>query len=478
MPFSCSLPKLGNPLLVHGCIKLMQSITRFGRPSPFSYEYGHLCFQILVVAFNFCLLKLAIPHDEWIEDVASQELQLQEGHIPVLSKTISETVLDRLTWGNDDHLYCALVRSEEWEDYYDYYEGPLITPDHIHTLQRLLDKDQKNFLIFLRSHYSVCLSGLLYTLYRHIDFKRFPLDPGFHHAFCQFYCRTLLLAPGYPLGESIHQDLMSMSEEHNFTVLDTEDSRSVFLAYIDRLTRLSVTGIHPRASPALALGLLQYAQMLVRSGCESLVPSVIRVTFQCIWRELADGSEPAITLIEHCGQLLKCVLGLLEFLLERAKSARGILLDALDAIVQEELISLVMRILLVVRPTGAQTIDTKGPIGYLIHTAISIIQVFRTAISSTCIEHRFRHDIGGWIAFLENSPRVIIPKSHRFPWMRCNRFLSRTVVLLGGGESAFDNRCVNPRCPGSMKAAYTASDLAYCSVQCCARACHQYPNVD
>ncbi|CAE6422166.1 unnamed protein product [Rhizoctonia solani] len=168
------------------------------------------------------------------------------------------------------------------------------------------------------------------------------------------------MTPGYPLGESKHEHLMNISRTHGFASLDMEDSKLVLRAYTDRITLLSKTGLHPRACPCLALDLLRYAQRIICPGCVDLVPSVIRATFQLMWRDLIDGIESATVVIGSCAGLLECVMELLRFLLDQINSAGGVFIEALDAIIEEELINLVVRTLLVLCPTGAQLSVHKG----------------------------------------------------------------------------------------------------------------------
>ncbi|KAG8703216.1 hypothetical protein FRC08_003004 [Ceratobasidium sp. 394] len=46
---------LANPLVVSGCIQLMKTTAHIA--PPFAHEYGYLCFKLLVVALNICLLE-------------------------------------------------------------------------------------------------------------------------------------------------------------------------------------------------------------------------------------------------------------------------------------------------------------------------------------------------------------------------------------------------------------------------------------
>ncbi|EUC55391.1 hypothetical protein RSOL_113670, partial [Rhizoctonia solani AG-3 Rhs1AP] len=53
--FPDELDNFAFPGLIVGCITLMSSI----KPSPFHFEYGFLCFKIMVIALDVCILKYA-----------------------------------------------------------------------------------------------------------------------------------------------------------------------------------------------------------------------------------------------------------------------------------------------------------------------------------------------------------------------------------------------------------------------------------
>ncbi|EUC55966.1 hypothetical protein RSOL_148810 [Rhizoctonia solani AG-3 Rhs1AP] len=171
MPFKCSLTKLGSPLVIRGCIKLMRSIKRLGRPSPFSYEYGYLCFRILNIAFDFCALQLSDRYSSWATEMTQPQYGfLKEGHVPMMSQAISE-VLSDCTRELKDPYSPMFFASRHWDDS---YTGLLITPDDLVLLGKIMDEDRKHFSIFLRSNYELGLSALMYAMFHHIRSYVYP----------------------------------------------------------------------------------------------------------------------------------------------------------------------------------------------------------------------------------------------------------------------------------------------------------------
>ncbi|CAE6467223.1 unnamed protein product [Rhizoctonia solani] len=238
------------------------------------------------------------------------------------------------------------------------YWGPLITTHHILLLAKILDDDRKHFLIFMRSNYSRRLSALLYTMCElmHEMPSRSEGDP-FIHMFTRIYSRALLLAPDYPFGlNSTHYYIMQLAREHKSTsqVFDAEDSQLFFSAYADRLTVLSGTALHSRASTTLALNLLQGAQLLICDGFEHVLPLVIRATIQCMWEELVTGESVTAELVHRCMQLVHAVSHWFDFLKERTKTAGHRFIEAIDIVIEEELVNLIVRMLLEICPNDSK----------------------------------------------------------------------------------------------------------------------------
>ncbi|CAE6458102.1 unnamed protein product [Rhizoctonia solani] len=142
------------PSLVAGCITLMSSI----KPSPLSYEYGYLCFRVLVIALNTCLLKhgrnpneaLRIPNifgPNYLADLWSETAALLRAELGGISEIFFEMP--------------------------DMRPGPRAAPHleamRLDILLTLLHSDQKNFTILLKEANSLGLSGLIYVLLKFVE---------------------------------------------------------------------------------------------------------------------------------------------------------------------------------------------------------------------------------------------------------------------------------------------------------------------
>ncbi|CUA76302.1 hypothetical protein RSOLAG22IIIB_12183 [Rhizoctonia solani] len=323
--FPCLLLKLADPFVIRGCIKLLKSITRFGRPSPFSYEYGYLCFRILLLVLDYCLSFLSDDHERWLKNAVKPKNQLwKEGYAPMLSNAVSE-LIDKYMADKNNGYYKHLITPLPWSDS---YATPLIQLEDIRTLTEIIDQDRKHFLIFSRSNYSLRLSALLFIMLQvmHHTPPTTEYDP-FVQGFLRVYMRNLLVAPGHPSRWGLQHDyVICVARKHESTGqrLDDEDSKLVLRAYINRLTILSnFSSLHPQATASLAAVLLQYVLPLVGDGCDGLVPTLVRVTVQCMWKDIPNNVEEPVPsdTIRACVCLFRHFKSLFESLAERNKRA-------------------------------------------------------------------------------------------------------------------------------------------------------------
>ncbi|KDN35998.1 hypothetical protein RSAG8_11149, partial [Rhizoctonia solani AG-8 WAC10335] len=168
---STTIRHLANPLVISGCIRLMKGVNRqrTGAASPFSYEYGYLCFKLLAATLNVCLLE------RWneLEELLASTDKRSPGvaHILTLMR-LSDGVLNQflilVDGGNCDE---ALG----WSDVAVHHRRePLLSQSNISTLLDLLWDDRKLFLQALsRDDPAECgLSGLLFYLSRYVARER------------------------------------------------------------------------------------------------------------------------------------------------------------------------------------------------------------------------------------------------------------------------------------------------------------------
>ncbi|CAE6504737.1 unnamed protein product, partial [Rhizoctonia solani] len=348
--FPCLLLKLADPFVIRGCIKLLKSITRFGRPSPFSYEYGYLCFRILLLVLDYCFSFVTQEHESWLKNAIKPKNQLLKGgYAPMLSANVSELIEKHFFEKGSDY-YTHFTKPLPWTDW---YTTPLIQPQDIRNLTQIIDQDRKHFLIFSRSNYSLRLSALLFTMLQVM--YRTPPTPEhepFIPGFLRVYMRNLLITPGdYSRWGWQHDFVIQVAREYESTgqPLDAEDSKLVIRAYTDRLTILSdSSSLHSKATSSLAAELLQYVLPLIGDDCDSLVPSLLRVTIKCMWKDMPNDAEEPVPaeVIDPCLELFENFKNLFETLGKRTdEKGAPILAAAVQAIIDENINGLFERLI-------------------------------------------------------------------------------------------------------------------------------------
>ncbi|CUA72863.1 hypothetical protein RSOLAG22IIIB_10376 [Rhizoctonia solani] len=137
------IKKLADPRLVAGCMELMASVEPL-----FGYEYGYICFRILNLAANACILKVAGRLDSTIRQMehASDDLLL------FWSNSAAEVYSDLKR-----RAMIALVLCNAF------------TLDAVGGLIHLLHANQKQYFILLKELQSMGLSGLMFVLRAYIQ---------------------------------------------------------------------------------------------------------------------------------------------------------------------------------------------------------------------------------------------------------------------------------------------------------------------
>ncbi|CAE6471632.1 unnamed protein product [Rhizoctonia solani] len=136
---------MGEAKLVSGCVALMASAVPF-----LQYEYGYVSFRILVLAVNSCLLK----------------------HAGCLNKTIAK--MDTLPASSCLSIFwedsAALVAREctGGKKLQEIIFAASLNTRVLHCLLRLLDADQKLFLVVSKIASSLGLSGLMFLFFKHL----------------------------------------------------------------------------------------------------------------------------------------------------------------------------------------------------------------------------------------------------------------------------------------------------------------------
>ncbi|CAE6523019.1 unnamed protein product, partial [Rhizoctonia solani] len=263
--------------LVAGCVALLLSV----EPSPFHYEYGYLCFRIMIISLNVCLLKYANRLDSNARPI-EEGLELAKYSPSSLWVTCAGFLAMELT-GTTKEIFGSL------------YVGPpstwnitLLEKPKLGALLDILHTDRKNFTIALKRTRSLGLSGFMHVLWKFVeterasmnteDYQKKLLDP-----YNQILHRSCLVLPSF---EHEHEAALLVCRQVDIPEsafqdgkpIDREDSRTVIRAYIQYLKNA-----HREYMPQF-LRLMVFITSFVTVGCEDLIGDVFKVTMRTVWR--------------------------------------------------------------------------------------------------------------------------------------------------------------------------------------------------
>ncbi|KAG8708759.1 hypothetical protein FRC11_006204 [Ceratobasidium sp. 423] len=164
--------------LVRGCIHLMSNLplSREEKQSPFSYEYGYLCFRILTIAIGACLVSRSPEEGRFQGMLDDTNTDPDTEPILYFSRRVMALVIDLIdhSGGLDHDSYNCIIgwsHCSECED-----EEELATRADCSTLLAMLWADSKQFLKAMFWTYSPGISSVVYLLWRYACYERYLKD--------------------------------------------------------------------------------------------------------------------------------------------------------------------------------------------------------------------------------------------------------------------------------------------------------------
>ncbi|KAG8729579.1 hypothetical protein FRC11_008432 [Ceratobasidium sp. 423] len=339
-----------SPSLTEGCIYLMAQISVAGKTSPFSYEYGYLCFRIMTISIGIGLLQNSIgaeytlanmvldPNTPLIHTLSRHVAQLTEGAISHGGGQGRETYNCGIGWSR-----CSDHPKQQPE---------VVSRAAIGSLLETLWEDRESFLKAMGSTISPELSGVIYVLWRYVIYERAYLvaTPDQGKVF------MLLSSLNYE-----NSKIWNSSPKHN----QLGDSKQIIRAFATQIMR-------PK-SP-LPLGHFPNALNFIHRhslpGCEEEAPLLIGAIISQIWDQFLayDGTKERGKLVDvisnvfnwfryvifaaggHSKKLRSPISGMLEPF-ATSRSNQPLMLRIIDTVIQSELLSLIGRIMLSLVPT-------------------------------------------------------------------------------------------------------------------------------
>ncbi|CAE6476550.1 unnamed protein product [Rhizoctonia solani] len=287
---SATFRHLANPPVISGCIQLMKTINSqsSGVASPFSYEYGCVCFKLLVSALNCCLFKSWNVLDELL--ATSNKLPKGANNTMLLAR-LCKGVVRQIFVGNDE-------RDDDWpmgwsDSVSRRRKKPLLPKSDISTLLGLLWHDRKLFLQALaQDDPTECgLSGVFLILSRYVarerDFEQNREWKDINTRVYELALRYLLVAHGsqrepilYIIDLTICTNRWPNTSKH----LDEDDSRRIATAFIGLMSKPSDTFLLSRG-PAV---LLRFVPHSIDGRALDMLPAILQSVIKNGWLRIIN----------------------------------------------------------------------------------------------------------------------------------------------------------------------------------------------
>ncbi|KEP46705.1 hypothetical protein V565_185000 [Rhizoctonia solani 123E] len=478
--------------LVAGCVILLLSV----KPSPLYFEYGYLCFRIMVISLNFCLLRYAYRSDP---DAREMHDDSDDNNISLLNLWTACAGLLRVELTG-----CAK------EFYGSSYAGPpghwnitLLEQPKFEELLNVLHTDQKNLTIALKGSRSLGLSSFMYVLWKFIETKRAVIGiDEYQERFLKPYSRILyrcfLVLPRFKSELSAAKLVSCLVDTPEFMLVDSkpvdlEDSRNMIQAY----TRYLKYESQKNALDVLqSFRMLAFVTPLVTPGCDDLIPDAFKATMQTIWQILLaprlEPIKPAETL-EFVLQCLWVILTRLEPSFEEDCPEPWIF-DLTKSIITSDLVGIMLRVALyATSPTNErarqkslssstsshsrEAVDGEHMLKTLrkiAHFSMDIMSL----IPDETLEHRLREsgsfrDWRKYLTFFGSYDLFDPLHINRTTYYACTFWVGELCGYVLGEEwkeemlamqtSAI---CGNPRCPFPFGAEFGNGGVPYCNMRC------------
>ncbi|CAE6489510.1 unnamed protein product [Rhizoctonia solani] len=298
--------------LISGCIKLMESIVVSGKLSPFSYEYGYMCFKILTIAIGVCLLGRSYELTSVVQRMIGEE---EAPMLQIFSNEVSKVVKEEIEDVYGDDAACdwllGWAKAPERPQ-----QPPLASRADISTLLNILAGDCKTFMKAWSSTFSPRLSGVMFLLWRYVYnkclAKTSTQTEGVLIPFCELIWRSMIMATidevnplmyMFNTAQSPGADLWEKRCNTPAGRFDAEDSRTILTVFLMRMAPTNLER-YSRLGFAEMTAFLRFIKRRVEPGCEDLFPQVFRMALDRTWEAFDTKELDDEMLIDATGRTL------------------------------------------------------------------------------------------------------------------------------------------------------------------------------
>ncbi|CAE6474648.1 unnamed protein product [Rhizoctonia solani] len=302
--------------LIKGCIYMMSSMKISGKSSPFSYEFGYLCFRIMAVALGACLLNDKGVLGSAITCMIADE---EESMIRTFSGHVSSITEEAIAHGGERGMeaYNCMVGWSQCQDH-PRIEEVMSTAD-AGLLLALLWGGLELFFQVLSATVTPGLCGIMYVLWRYVIHKRQcrelsgpeakRLKVHYTDILWRSHLGTVLdQHKAFYLLHSLNSQGLKLWEE-NPKYINLEDSKLIIRLIGNQMLRHTGAIAPENFSNALSYA---YHHSIRFVGCEDLLPELFGGAFKQLWiliEELQDNKDMIIDIVcEVFGWLSKILI--------------------------------------------------------------------------------------------------------------------------------------------------------------------------
>ncbi|CAE6422565.1 unnamed protein product [Rhizoctonia solani] len=358
-----------SPKLAGGCIALMTTIKSGKKASPFSYEYGYLCFRILLLSLSTSLLaRSGDPNLERMMEMMEDPRYATCFISDILSAQIAHTLY---TLTNEDGRMdnCDWVLGWGGSGSRPYYQ-PLLSRQQARALVNILWEDRVDFLRVMSSTFTPGLAGLMFLNWRFLYHEHKPTSPNYDllKRTSEIHWRCMLIAPS-------NQDMLVVRIADRFMVMarftpakgefmfsKSEGSRDILEAYISRLAPIHTIMYDPVPVMVLPI-LLEIVVPNLETAFEDLFPSLFGVTISRLWEALRREKFVYNPLLVCIGLTLEHIRMMFKSLRDN-NVTRPTVARLLEVLAREDLLDLIASIFLSLDPDAEE--DTPEDSQYTI----------------------------------------------------------------------------------------------------------------
>ncbi|KAG8689730.1 hypothetical protein FRC11_000942 [Ceratobasidium sp. 423] len=431
---------LARPKIIRGCIKLMKTIKVNDSISPFSYEYGYLCFNIAKMSLGVCLVeKLNREHIGYLMEQIRANY-LKKDNPSILTEYLASAVLNEIQLSQEEGLLDWIFG---WAD-------PPAHGGHSHwllgesdalDLMNIVWADRKAFSMALASSYTPGTSIVLLLFWQCMLKKSIFKQPTSQHhvlePFLDLVWRFTLVATAndYPLVLRIVEVANIHLKYIRGKAIDIEDSRCLLRAYIKGISpvnqnsyRQTLMGIYPHLPYFIARNILP--------GTEDLFPALIESLLDRLWEMITWEGDGAIAEVaDVIGVAFIDICSLLHACATRLPPRSPVMQAVLGMMADNDLLGMAAY--------GIQRLDPNKQYNEptlcsdFRKDTVNMIVLLTQAASSSIIPDYFPDYVSDWLKLLQHGDLVLLMENNSEDARSCVKFRQKLIrdVISGLGHA-------------------------------------------